>query len=259
MRNIKNTHFEKKSYIKKINNFFDYTFENTYFLIKFLPFFLIILLLIVGFFYTYKNRLLLKKYEDLGKITQQVLKYDLISENSITKYVWKWVGLNENFLPKTQIFESKNIIWKAILTPQAWENFLALASWFYEEFWTKIKVVSSYRSYQYQHNLIKKYPNSVEEGFRAKPWESEHQLWLAIDIFEATSVENFFENKNLFQYRAWLQNNAHKYWFTQSYKFWVEIDWYNIEPWHRRYVWTGLASELYKKNTSFSQYYTIFY
>ena len=259
MRNIKTTKLKTiYNIFKSIDQKIDYTYENSFFLIKILPFILIILLLIVGFYYNFKNYLLLEKYKDLWQVSQQVLKYDLLNNASLTKYVWKWVNIWD-YVPTTQVFESQYFFWTATLTKDAWENLILLASWFYEKFSTPLKIVSSYRSYNYQQNLIKRNPNSVEEWFRANPWESEHQLGLAVDIFETTTQDRFFENEKLSSYRIWLQNNAHKYGYTQSYKFWVNIDWYNPEPWHRRYVWVDLATELYKKNITFSQYYKIFY
>jgi D-alanyl-D-alanine carboxypeptidase len=54
---------------------------------------------------------------------------------------------------------------------------------------------------------------------------------------------------------AWLQENAHKWWFHNSYQKGVEIDGQVIEPWHRRYVWIKLATELYEKKQSFTEWY----
>jgi LAS superfamily LD-carboxypeptidase LdcB len=45
----------------------------------------------------------------------------------------------------------------------------------------------------------------------APPGYSEHQLGLAIDIFDATTEEEYFQNEKYREYISWLQENAHKY------------------------------------------------
>jgi LAS superfamily LD-carboxypeptidase LdcB len=38
------------------------------------------------------------------------------------------------------------------------------------------------------------------------------------------------------EYYDWLDNNAFKYGFSNSYKNGISIDGYDIEPWHWRYL-----------------------
>lgn len=47
---------------------------------------------------------------------------------------------------------------------------------------------------------------------------SEHQLGLAIDIFDATTREEYMSNPKHVQYIDWLQKHAHLYGYHQSYQ-----------------------------------------
>jgi len=125
-----------------------------------------------------------------------------------------------------------------------------MANAFYEVFWTNIVIASAYRSYSYQKNSISE---SCKQSWRcAREWESEHQLWLAVDLWEATNEQKFLSKYQKYYDR--LHDNAHLYWFHQSYQNWREFDWYYIEPRHRRYLWTWLATKLHEKNITFTQY-----
>jgi hypothetical protein len=52
----------------------------------------------------------------------------------------------------------------------------------------------------------------------AQPGYSEHQLGLAVDVFDASNEKEFTSNSNYRKYVKWLQNNAHIYGWTQSYQ-----------------------------------------
>jgi D-alanyl-D-alanine carboxypeptidase len=52
-----------------------------------------------------------------------------------------------------------------------------------------------------------------------------------------------------------MSKNAHKYGFHNSYQKWRKNDWYEIEPWHWRYIWEELAQYLYEEKITFSQFY----
>jgi LAS superfamily LD-carboxypeptidase LdcB len=125
-----------------------------------------------------------------------------------------------------------------------------MANAFYEKFWTNIVIASAYRSYGYQKNSISE---SCKQSWRcAREWESEHQLWLAVDLWEATNEQKFLSKYQKYYDR--LHDNAHLYWFHQSYQNWREFDGYYIEPRHRRYLWTWLATKLHDRNITFTQY-----
>ena len=125
-----------------------------------------------------------------------------------------------------------------------------MANDFYKTFWTNIVIASAYRSYSYQKNSISK--SCKQSGRCAKEWESEHQLWLAVDLWEATNEQKFLSKYQKYYDR--LHDNAHLYWFHQSYQNWREFDGYYIEPWHRRYLGTWLAIKLHSRDITFTQY-----
>ena len=136
------------------------------------------------------------------------------------------------------------------LRKEAADNLEKMANAFYENFWTNIIVASAYRSYSYQKNSISE--SCKQSGRCAREWESEHQLWLAVDLREATNEQKFLSKYQKYYDR--LHDNAHLYWFHQSYQNWREFDGYYIEPRHRRYLWSWLATKLRERNITFTQY-----
>jgi LAS superfamily LD-carboxypeptidase LdcB len=57
------------------------------------------------------------------------------------------------------------------------------------------------------------------------------------------------------EYYNFLKQNAHKYWFHNTYQKWLEIDGYEIEPWHWRYLWIKFATYLKENNITLAQFY----
>ena len=181
--------------------------------------------------------------------------YSKLPDDNIQKFVGVWQPFNNvNYEPAdlVPLRECSHISAQTIhtLREEAADNLEKMANAFYEKFWTNIVVASSYRSYSYQKNSISE---SCKQSWRcAREWESEHQLWLAVDLWEATNEQKFLSKYQKYYDR--LHNNAHLYWFHQSYQNWREFDWYYIEPWHRRYLWTWLATKLHEKDITFTQY-----
>jgi D-alanyl-D-alanine carboxypeptidase len=136
------------------------------------------------------------------------------------------------------------------LRSEANEQLLQLSKAFYEKFQEPIVVVSAYRSYHYQKNQISE--SCKQSGYCAKEGESEHQLGLAVDVWETTNEEKFLSTYQTYYDR--LKEYAHKYGFHQSYQNGKEIDGYPVEPWHRRYLGIELATKLYNKEISFTEY-----
>lgn len=178
---------------------------------------------------------------------------------SITKFVSNKVHFTKiNYTPNDlvsikweYIIDSK---WNQTLRKEANKYLHELAWDFYKEFKVKLKIVSAYRSYNYQIWIKQKWCSDI---FCSKPGYSEHQSWLAIDIFETTSEKEFLSKPNLKKYFEWMKKNAYKYWFHNSYQKWKEVDWYAIEPWHWRYLWVSFAKELWEKNITYAEYYKI--
>lgn len=181
--------------------------------------------------------------------------YIRLPDNNIRKFVWvKQPFYNVLYEPKDLVpLQGRSHILaqnKHIFRLEAADMLEKMAGAFYENFWVDVVIASAYRSYGYQKNSISE---SCKQSWRcAREWESEHQLWLAVDLREATNEQKFLSKYQ--KYYNWLHDNAHLYWFHQSYQNWKEIDWYYVEPWHRRYLGTWLATKLHEKNITFTQY-----
>ena len=173
--------------------------------------------------------------------------------------IQKFVGVNKPF--HNISYEPSDLVslqWKSHISAQARhtlrdeaaDNLEKMANAFYETFWKNIVIASAYRSYSYQKNSISE--SCKRSGRCAREWESEHQLWLAVDLWEATNEQKFLSKYQKYYDR--LHDNAHLYWFHQSYQNWREFDGYYIEPRHRRYLGTWLATKLHDRNITFTQY-----
>jgi len=120
-----------------------------------------------------------------------------------------------------------------------------------------LRIVSAYRSYDYQKNLYNNYlkndSQEIVDTYSARPGFSEHQTGLAIDI------DNGRENYNRFhitQEFTWVKENCYKYGFILRYDLGKEhITGYKYEPWHYRYVGTEISEYIYKNNLTFEEYY----
>jgi len=182
---------------------------------------------------------------------------DLKLDSSITKYVDNKVHYTKNnYIPENLV----NLKWDFLIDTK-WNqkvrkitlnNLEKLSKDFYNTFNTKLKIVSAYRSYNYQKR-IKDW--GCSDIFCAKAGYSEHQSGLAIDFWEATQKSRFEKDIVLKEYFNWMKDNWDKYGFTNSYQKWVKIDWYAIEPWHWRYIWIWLAQNLKKQNITFAEFY----
>lgn len=186
------------------------------------------------------------------------IDYSRLPDDDIQKFVGVWKPFNNvsyepNDLVPLQWRNHISAQAKHTFRKEAANNLEDMANAFYEQFWTNIVIASAYRSYSYQKNSISE---SCKQSWRcAREWESEHQLWLAVDLREATNEQKFLSKYQ--KYYDWLHDNAHLYWFHQSYQNWREFDWYYIEPRHRRYLGTWLATKLHNRNITFTQYVTL--
>jgi D-alanyl-D-alanine carboxypeptidase len=113
-------------------------------------------------------------------------------------------------------------------------------------------VVSSYRSYAYQAGIKARW---CPDNLCAKAGYSEHQSWLTADLWSASSNAYWKSSSRLMWFYNWLVENAHLYWFSNSYQNGREVDGYEIEPWHWRYMWVKFASYLKQENMTFAQFY----
>jgi D-alanyl-D-alanine carboxypeptidase len=120
-----------------------------------------------------------------------------------------------------------------------------------------IKVVSAYRSYDYQEKLFNYYVETKGEDYAldcsAKAGHSEHQTGLSIDVEGSNLDYNLFEESKEFK---WMKKNAYKYGFILRYPKGKEhITGFKYEPWHYRYVGIKAAKIIYKNNLTLEEYY----
>lgn len=118
----------------------------------------------------------------------------------------------------------------------------------------RLYIASAYRSKWFQDFMIRQWC-SLQKC--AKPWTSEHQAWLAVDLkvitkwWRAYSLDFAYPNK----YSDRLKNNAASFGFHNTYQKWIEIDGKIAEWRHRRYVGEELATLLMENDQTFAEYY----
>ncbi len=201
-----------------------------------------------------KKEEILKSYRKLKKFIKNI---DLKTDNSLQKFVSAKVSFNDKaYVPddlekieSEYIYDSK---WWQKMRKKANKALQEMGKAFYEKFEKKLVNVSAYRSYNTQVAIKNR---GCPDEFCSKPWYSEHQSWLAIDFFSASTKEEWYNNKRLKKYFDWLKENAYKYGFHNTYQKWLEVDTYKIEPWHWRYVWVEFATYLKKKDMTIAEFY----
>lgn len=135
------------------------------------------------------------------------------------------------------------------LRDEAAEAFESMARAFSNafDFKAKLTINSARRSQWFQRQLSRNCSNTR----CAKPWTSEHEAGLAVDLGVNGRSVGVWSGK----YYQWLVNNAHLYGFHNSYQKWMEVDWKMIEPWHWRYVWVRLATILHDRWQTFTEFF----
>ncbi len=131
-----------------------------------------------------------------------------------------------------------------------------------------LKVLSAYRTVNYQKKLFERNVNSrmeddgmtYEEAYAdvsiniAPPGGSEHNAGLAVDIIDRNHWDTYeaFEDTPEF---AWLSENATKFGFILRYpKGKEDITGYIYEPWHYRYVGVKYASDVMNSGLCLEEY-----
>lgn len=200
------------------------------------------------------NKLFLSKIQESKE--KYVFDFDIYSDYSLQKYISDDLVLNNKKYEPLDLaqIDSEYLVNRAgrpYLRQTAQIAFEALAKDFYSQTQHYFYLMSAYRSYSDQETLFEA---GCSLNRCAKIWASEHQLWLAVDIHLAT--QNSYTLLH-WEYLDRLNHNAHKYGFINTYQKWAKIDGKMPEVWHRRYVWIPLATELYKKDLSFAEYYQL--
>lgn len=134
--------------------------------------------------------------------------------------------------------------------------FADMAWWFWDHFDKKSKfyIASAYRSFGSQKNLKNMWCKKTE---CADPGSSEHQAWLAIDISVAKNW-NIVQMHTWSDFYKWMDENAYKYWFHNTYQKWVDVDGKIAEHRHWRYLWVPFATYLHDNNLTIAEYFKSF-
>lgn len=121
--------------------------------------------------------------------------------------------------------------------------------------------LSGYRSYATQSALYSSYVRSdgqaAADTYSARPGHSEHQTGLAIDVGNGTcNLDTCFGSTTA---GKWLAANAYRYGFVIRYPSGkTSITGYQYEPWHLRYVGTGVSKDMHIKGiTTLEEYFGV--
>lgn len=188
---------------------------------------------------------------------QYIKNVDLFSDTALEKFVSPDVPFEElSYVPPDLEYLGKEFIidtkWNAQLRKEAKQQLEHMAEKFYEEFQEKMVAVSTYRSYTYQAGIKAR---GCPDNLCAKAGHSEHQSGLAVDFWSASTNAYWQSSPRLMKYYRWLSENAHMYGFHNTYQRGREIDGYEIEPWHWRYMWVTLATYLHEQDLTFAEFY----
>jgi len=191
-------------------------------------------------------------YNRINQTVGQLVKLSETDEELLQKYS-KVYFLNENFTPNPLGYISqKNILGsKSLQIHGDVLPFLKDMINEAEEDDIELKILSAYRSFQYQQQIKQTYVTIYGSGankFSADQGYSEHQLGTTVDFTSQAigSQLSLFDSTEQYQ---WLEDNAYRYGFTLSYP--KNNSYYQYEPWHWRFVGKDLAKYLHRNNLYF--------
>ena len=179
------------------------------------------------------------------------------ADASILRFVSRTTPLSDKtYAPYDLVSISGSLInqaWRhSLLRIWARDALWDMAEAFKNEFWVPLTVISGYRSAAYQQRLWDL--GRCTDSLCAPPGYSEHQLGLAVDLFDASTEKEFSTNPMLRKYVSWLKDNAYLYGWTQSYQKGIETDEYEVEPWHYRYLGITLATRLHNLGWTYTEF-----
>ncbi len=266
---VKNNGKSKKSFNPNLFNPIYRIRIYTYIFTAFLALYLISLIFVI-----HQNRYFIaSKINHINFIIEQVKDDEIINEYKVNDniksssgygdddYITKFVNnkisfYNLSYVPKNLVKVSSDYVadikWYQTLRTEANQALQQMAKDFFDKFSEKMVIVSAYRSYDYQVWIKSRWCSDL---LCAKPWFSEHQTGLAVDLWEASTQKDFLNNSKFVSYFEWMKENAYKYGFHNTYQKWLDVDWYVVEPWHWRYLGVSLAKKLYDENITFAEYY----
>ena len=199
----------------------------------------------------------LKKYT-LSPIHKRLDSLPFFEDSSIFRFVSRDTPLTLlNYEPNDLVSISGSHIDTAgrtglRLRREAAESLSIMALDFEKRFGIPLTVISTYRSAAYQQRMWDL--GKCSDTLCAPPGYSEHQLGLAMDIFDATTEDTYLKNKNYRKYIEWFKVGAQRYGWNQSYQKWETIDNYQIEPWHWRYLGVDMATKLSNLGWTYTEY-----
>ena len=163
----------------------------------------------------------------------------------------KYNYISKDYIPKNLIQVNNLYIDK-----ETYDNYLQMKNDIEKEN-LNIRIISAYRSYDYQESLYNRYLNNdkqeIVDKYSARAGYSEHHTGLAIDI---DNIKLDFNKFHLTKEFIWMQENAYKYGFILRYpKDKENITGYTYEPWHYRYVGKKIAEYIKKHNSTYEEYY----
>lgn len=137
-----------------------------------------------------------------------------------------------------------------------------------------IYVGGAYRTYSYQNELFNSKASQIAYGYgvtdyndplyqkaaeeakliTAFPGSSEHQLGLAVDLYDKAYSKLVYEEMNQ-DFYAWLDENCAKYGFIKRYptRKLLLTGW--DEPWHYRYVGVEAATFIMENGLCYEEFY----
>jgi D-alanyl-D-alanine carboxypeptidase len=177
-------------------------------------------------------------------------------KNSLYILVNKYNYLTKDYIPNDLVTINEYTKSNVKMNIDAYNDFKKMANDIEKED-MHIRIVSAYRSYNYQDNLYNNYlkydSKEKVDTYSARAGYSEHQTGLAIDIDNTLVDYNRF---HITQEFTWMQNNAYKYGFILRYPLGKEhITGYKYEPWHYRYVGKDIAKYIYNSGLTYEEYY----
>lgn len=195
-----------------------------------------------------------------GLVHESALEFDFEKDDSFQKFLHDEHPFDDltytptDLLPINSNFTANNA--KAFkLREEAGIQFADMAWHFRNTFsGDRLWIASAYRSSWLQWYMIAHWCTLSR---CAKVGTSEHQAGLAVDLKVITkwwrwySLDIAYPNK----YYDRLKNNAHRFWFHNTYQKGIEVDGKMAEWWHRRYLWVELATILHEQDQTFAEYY----
>ena len=192
---------------------------------------------------------------NIGLDTSPYEEPDLVSDpDSLTALVNQYHALPEDYVPQLVSLDPAYTNQRDEMHPEAYRAFVRMADAAAQE-GVRLYNASAYRSYTTQKWVYQRYVNQdgtqQADTYSARPGCSEHQTGLALDINTASLSDHFEETPEY----AWLVENCAQFGFILRFPDGKEeLTGYQFEPWHYRYVGTGVAMLCAQRGWTLEEY-----